>query len=75
MNNISLGFPHFDGTTPILEWIFKVEKFFSYQNTLNTTRVDIVAIHFEKDVVPWFQMLQRLSVIRSWIELTKTLES
>jgi len=75
MKNISLGFPHFDGTTPILEWIFKAEKFFSYHNTLDATRVDIAAIHFEKDVVPWFQMLQRLNAIRSWSELTTALES
>ena len=27
---ISLGFLHFDGTTLVMEWIFKAEKIFSY---------------------------------------------
>ena len=30
VKDISLGFPYFDGHTPVLEWIFKVEKFFNY---------------------------------------------
>lgn len=37
--------------------------------------MDIAAIHFENDVVPWFQMLQRLSTVKTWAELTTTLES
>jgi len=52
--NISLGFPHFDGQTPVLEWIFKAKIFFYYHRTLDEERVNIVAIHFDKDVVPWF---------------------
>ena len=39
-----------------LEWIFKVEKFFTHHNTPDATRVDIIVMHFEKDVVSWFQM-------------------
>ena len=56
---ISLGFPHFDGTTPVMEWIFKAEIFFSYHNTPDAARVDIVVMHFDKDVVAWFQMSQK----------------
>ena len=58
VRNISLGFPHFDGMTPVLEWIFKVEKFFNCQRTPEIERVDIASIHFEKEVILWFQMLQ-----------------
>ena len=53
---ISHGFPHFDGTTPVMEWIFKMEKFFTYYNTPDASRVDIAAMHFDKEVVAWFQM-------------------
>ena len=75
VRHISLGFPHFDGNTPVLEWIFKAEKFFNYHNTPNLDRVDIASIHFEKDVIPWFQMLQRMQVVSTWAELTRALES
>ena len=75
VKDIALGFPHFDGHTPVLEWIFKAEKFFNYHHTPDEEQVDIAAIHFEKDVVPWFQMLQRLSAITSWHDLTRALES
>ncbi|XP_014489586.1 uncharacterized protein LOC106752417 [Vigna radiata var. radiata] len=75
VKEISLGFPYFDGHCPVLEWIFKAEKFFDYHHTPDADGVDIAAIHFEKDVVPWFQMLQRLSAITTWAELTAALES
>ncbi|KAJ1376277.1 Retrotransposon gag domain, partial [Sesbania bispinosa] len=75
VRDISLGFPHFDGTTPVLEWIFKAEKFFNYHRTPDQERVDIASIHFEKDVIPWFQMLQRMSVVQTWPDLTRALES
>jgi len=57
VRDISLGFPHFDGNTPVLEWIFKEEKFFNYHSTPDLDRVDIASIHFQKDVIPWFKML------------------
>ena len=75
VKEISLGFPHFDGTTPVMEWIFKAEKFFNYHNTPDASRVDIAAMHFDKDVVAWFQMLQKLSLVSTWSELTHALES
>lgn len=62
--DISLGFPHFDGQSSVLVWIFKAEKFFNYHHTPDAEIVDIAAMHFEKDVVPWFQMLQRLSAVK-----------
>ncbi|WVY96659.1 hypothetical protein V8G54_028810 [Vigna mungo] len=66
VRNISLGFPHFDGTTPALEWIFKAEQFFNYHHTLDQER---------KNVIPWFQMLHRMAVVRTWSDLTRALES
>ena len=75
VKDISLGFPYFDGSTPVLEWIFKAEKFFSYHNTPDASHVDIAIMHFDKDVVPWFQMLQQLAAVSTWSELTKALDS
>ena len=75
VRDISLGFPHFDGHSSVLEWIFKAKNFFDYHHTPDANRVDIAAIHFEKEVVPWFQMLQRLSAIKTWAELTTVLKS
>jgi len=34
-----------------------------------------VAMHFDKDVVAWFQMSQTLSLVFTWSELTRALES
>ena len=75
VKEILLGFPHFNGTTPVMEWIFKAKKCFTYHNTPDASRVDIVAMHFDKDAVAWFQMSQTLSLVSTWSELTRALES
>jgi len=75
IKDISLGFPHFDGSSPVLEWIFKADKFFNYHNTPDADRVDIASMHFEKDVIPWFQMLQKIEAVTTWSALTSALES
>ncbi|WVZ05912.1 hypothetical protein V8G54_019258 [Vigna mungo] len=73
--NISLGFPHFDGSTPVLEWIYKADKFFNYHNTSDIDRVEIASMHFEKEVIPWFQMLQKMEAVTTWTALSRALES
>ena len=35
----------------------------------------MASIHFEKEVVPWFQMMQRTFPVHSWQMLTRALES
>jgi len=67
---ISLGFPHFNGTLSVLEWIFKADKIFNYHNTQHADRVEIASMHSEKKVVPWFQMLQKIDVVTTWATLT-----
>nr|KYP42804.1 hypothetical protein KK1_035786 [Cajanus cajan] len=32
-------------------------------------------MHFDGDVVPWFQILQRLAAVNTWADLTRALES
>jgi len=75
VKDISLGFPHFDGSTPVLEWIFKADKFFSYHNTPNSDRFEIASMYFKKEVVLWFQMLHKLEAVTTWNALTHALES
>jgi len=58
-----------------MEWISKAEKFFNYHHMPNLDRVNIAEIHFENEVIPWFQMLQRLSAVNTLTALTTTLES
>ena len=41
VKEILLGFSHFNGTTLVVEWIFKANKFFTYHNTPDASRVNI----------------------------------
>jgi len=63
IKDISMGFPHFDGSTMMLEWIFKVDKFFKYHNTPHSYSMEIASMHFKKEVVPGFQMLQKIEAV------------
>jgi hypothetical protein len=68
VRNVKLEFPHFDGTN-VHEWIFRVEQFFDYYDIPDLDRLTI-----DKDVVPWYQMVQRTHPFTSWIEFTRGLE-
>lgn len=57
VKNVKLEFPRFDGTV-VLDWFFKAEQFFDYYGTPDEDCNTITSIHMDKDVVPWFQMLQ-----------------
>jgi len=71
--NIKLDFPRFDGFD-LLQWIFKAAQFFSYYQTLDDQCLIIVAIHLDKEVVPWYQMLTCTNPFHSWITFTRALE-
>lgn len=73
VHNIKLDFPRFDGTD-VLQWIFKAEKLFDYYNTPDEHRLAIAAVHLEKEVVPWFQMMTRNNPFQSWVGFTRALE-
>ncbi|GAU44596.1 hypothetical protein TSUD_187860 [Trifolium subterraneum] len=73
VRNVKHEFPRFDGTN-VHEWIFRAEQFFYYYNTPDSDRLTISSIHLDKDVVPWYQMVQRLHPFTSWIEFTRALE-
>ncbi|KAJ1428448.1 Retrotransposon gag domain [Sesbania bispinosa] len=73
VRNIKLDFPRFDGTD-VLQWIFKAEQFFDYYKTPDDQRLTIAAIHLDKGVVPWFQMMSRNNPFHTWIGFTRALE-
>jgi hypothetical protein len=73
VRNVKLDFPRFDGSD-VLQWIFKAEQFFDYYNTPDTQRLTIAAVHMDKDVVPWYQMLSRNHPFQSWVAFTRSLE-
>ncbi|KAJ1397503.1 Aspartic peptidase domain superfamily [Sesbania bispinosa] len=63
--SVKLDFPCFDGAD-VLQWIFKAEQFFNYYNTPDDQRLTIAAIHLDKEVVPWFQMMAHNNAFQSW---------
>ncbi|WVZ00999.1 hypothetical protein V8G54_027068 [Vigna mungo] len=73
VRNVKLDFPGFDGSD-VLQWIFIAEQFFDYYDTPDEHRLTITAIHFEKEVVSWYQMMQRNNPIVSWNTLVCLLE-
>ncbi|CAJ2641138.1 unnamed protein product [Trifolium pratense] len=73
VRNVKLEFPRFDGTK-VHEWIFRAEQFFDYYDTPDHDRLTISSVHLDKDVVPWYQMVQRSHPFTSWIEFTRALE-
>ncbi|XP_058746820.1 uncharacterized protein LOC131619773 [Vicia villosa] len=50
------------------------EQFFDYYSTSDNHRLTIAAVHMEKDVVPWFQMMTRNNPFQSWASFTHALE-
>jgi hypothetical protein len=73
VRNVKLEFPRFDGSN-VHEWIFRAKQFFDYYDTPDHDRLTISSVHLDKDVVPWYQMMQRTHPFTSWIELTRALE-
>ncbi|KAI5441762.1 hypothetical protein KIW84_010995 [Lathyrus oleraceus] len=73
VRNIKLDFPRFDGSE-VMNWIFRAEQFFDYYATPDNHRLTIAAVHMEKDVVPWFQMISRNAPFQSWTMFTHALE-
>lgn len=68
-----MDFSKFDGNDA-LHWVFNAEQFFDYYDISDSYRLKIDAIHFEGQVVPWFQMLQKSGTITSWNALAQAVE-
>ena len=49
---VQIDFPKFSGGDP-LDWIYRVEQFFTYQGTPNHQKVLLASFHLENVVVRW----------------------
>ncbi|GAU41241.1 hypothetical protein TSUD_97760 [Trifolium subterraneum] len=47
---------------------------FQHYDTPDLDRLTIASVHLDKDVVPWYQMVQRTHPFTSWIEFTRALD-
>ncbi|WVY92398.1 hypothetical protein V8G54_031486 [Vigna mungo] len=63
VRNVKIDFPRFDA-----------EQFFEYYNTPDDQHLTIAAIHLDKEVAPWYQMMARTNPWVSWTGFTRSLE-
>lgn len=73
MRSVKVDFPRFEDSE-VLNWIFKVEQFFSYYRVSGPYCLEIASIHFVGPVVPWFQMLQKAGTMTTWSALVQALQ-
>ncbi|CAA7054010.1 unnamed protein product [Microthlaspi erraticum] len=59
-----LDFPQFTGDK-LIEWLFKVEQFFSIDNTPDDLRVGIASIHFDGLASAWHQSIIQSDLAQS----------
>ena len=50
---MKLEVPRFNGTEP-LGWIFKINQYFEYHNTLDKDRLTIASFYMEGRALAWF---------------------
>ena len=70
---VKIDFPRFDGSNP-LDWIFNAEQYFSFYETSDGQKLVLASVHFDGDVVPWYQMLHRSHQLPTWNALTRAIE-
>ena len=73
MRGLKLDFPRFDGTN-VLHWIFQSEQFFELYQVPEDQKVVVAGVHFEPNVLPWFQMVKRNNPLLSWQWFARALE-
>jgi len=62
---LKLSVPRFDGSN-LLDWIFQIEAFFNFHETLEESRLQIVAFHLDGRAAAWFQWATRNNLLSSW---------
>ncbi|XP_040996196.1 uncharacterized protein LOC121242393 [Juglans microcarpa x Juglans regia] len=70
--SIRLAFPAFDGTDPN-GWIYRVNQFFLFHNTLPQHRLRLVSFHMEGKALTWFQDLDESGMLADWETFIKAL--
>ncbi|KAF5465151.1 hypothetical protein F2P56_015182 [Juglans regia] len=67
---IRLDFPTFNGGDPH-GWLYKVNQFFSFHNTLPQHHLRLASFHMEGKALVWFQGLDESGLLTSWEEMVK----
>lgn len=70
--SIQLDFPTFNGENPNA-WLYKVNQFFSFHNTLPQHRLCLISFHMKGKALTWFQNLDESSLLGDWDTYVKAL--
>ncbi|XP_041028991.1 uncharacterized protein LOC121268795 [Juglans microcarpa x Juglans regia] len=69
---VRLAFPVFNGDDPH-GWLYKVNQFFTFHNTLPQHRLRLVSFHVEGKALVWFQDLDESGLLIGWEEFVTAL--
>lgn len=71
---VCLDVPRFDGNDPY-SWIFKIEEYFGYHNTLEAQCLQIISFHLDGATYTWFQWLKSQGMLSSWFDFLSRVKS
>ncbi|XP_041016312.1 uncharacterized protein LOC121258850 [Juglans microcarpa x Juglans regia] len=69
---VRLAFPVFNGDDPH-GWLYKVNQFFTFHNTLPQHRLRLMSFHVEGKALVWFQDLDESGLLIGWEEFVTAL--
>ena len=70
--HLKLNFPRFNGEDPI-NWIYRVEQYFEFQNIVAETQVQLASFHHEGIALQWHRWLTKFRGPLSWNDFTKAI--
>ena len=65
--------PKFKGGDPF-SWLFKVYKFFTFNNTPSHDMVSIASYYMKGEAHDWFQTLEAMGLCTDWVEFICALQ-
>lgn len=71
---MKLDVPKFDGTDA-MGWIFKINQFFDFHQTLEEDRLTVASFYMEGQALSWYQWMHRNQQITSWYGFLQALET
>jgi hypothetical protein len=71
--SIKLDIPRFDGTEP-MSWIFKINQFFDFHQTVEDQRLRIASFYMEGEALTWYQWMHDNGQLTSWPRFLHALE-
>ena len=67
-----MNFPRFNGEDPI-NWIYRAEQYFEFQNIVAETQVQLASFHLEGIALQWHRWLTKFRGPLSWNDFTKAI--